>query len=308
MLGAEVEVLVSAGEGRKDARDRAGVRAGARRPARACAPSAAERRRAGDIVTALVTYAAPHHLVADGGHHRASTLAGRGRQCRTCAAAAAEHRSTADRLTARPSSDPPAKPRPANQTSSARQQRPPLGDLVLGLRDRARRRRTCGRVPAWPRPRPGARAGRSGTGSTPCCRGATGRRRPRGPAARRPASGRRCAASRPGARGRSSSKRACRSRSAAWAALGSDEVDAPRPGRSGLPWPSGCRFCSASRSANTPERRAKKPSCAARNRAHSASSTSRAARGARLPLRPSGPAGPPPCPSSHWIRPVPRPA
>jgi tRNA-2-methylthio-N6-dimethylallyladenosine synthase len=63
LVGREVEVLVSAGDGRKDgdtgrisgrARDGRLVHVGG-----SAAP--------GDVVTAEVTYAAPHHLVADGG-------------------------------------------------------------------------------------------------------------------------------------------------------------------------------------------------------------------------------------------------
>ena len=66
VVGRHVEVMVAEGEGRKDAADRAGCPAGpattgsctSRRPARDVRP--------GDMVTTTVTYAAPHHLVADG--------------------------------------------------------------------------------------------------------------------------------------------------------------------------------------------------------------------------------------------------
>jgi tRNA-2-methylthio-N6-dimethylallyladenosine synthase len=63
LVGREVEVLVSSGEGRKD--DATGRVSGRARDGRlvhvlgTAAP--------GDLVTAAVTYAAPHHLVADGG-------------------------------------------------------------------------------------------------------------------------------------------------------------------------------------------------------------------------------------------------
>jgi len=63
LVGREVEVLVSAGDGRKDG-DTGRISGRARdgrlvHVAGAAAP--------GDVVTAAVTYAAPHHLVADGG-------------------------------------------------------------------------------------------------------------------------------------------------------------------------------------------------------------------------------------------------
>jgi tRNA-2-methylthio-N6-dimethylallyladenosine synthase len=67
-VGREVEVLVATGEGRKDA-DTARMTGRARdnrlvhfRPA-----DDAPLPRPGDFVTAEITYAAPHHLVADRG-------------------------------------------------------------------------------------------------------------------------------------------------------------------------------------------------------------------------------------------------
>jgi tRNA-2-methylthio-N6-dimethylallyladenosine synthase len=65
LVGSTVEVLVSTGEGRKDA-DTARM-SGRGRDGRLVhfAPGAAEVRP-GDVVEATVTYAAPHHLVADG--------------------------------------------------------------------------------------------------------------------------------------------------------------------------------------------------------------------------------------------------
>jgi len=81
-VGRTVEVLVSAGEGRKDSatarvtgRARDGrlvhVGAGAARPGRLApqavlAPMDDLAVRPGDVVETVVTYAAPHHLVADG--------------------------------------------------------------------------------------------------------------------------------------------------------------------------------------------------------------------------------------------------
>ena len=62
-LGRVVEVLVAEGEGRKDgATHRLSGRAADNRLVHVAACDA----RPGDVVTAVVTYAAPHHLVADG--------------------------------------------------------------------------------------------------------------------------------------------------------------------------------------------------------------------------------------------------
>jgi tRNA-2-methylthio-N6-dimethylallyladenosine synthase len=73
--GTVVEVLVSLGEGRKDAaRDRMTGRA---RDGRLVHLARLDEVRPGDVVTATVTYAAPHHLMAEGpllSHRR--TLAG----------------------------------------------------------------------------------------------------------------------------------------------------------------------------------------------------------------------------------------
>ncbi len=72
VVGRDVEVLVSAGSGRKDAAT--GRVSGRARDGRlvhvACPDDWAVAP--GDVVTARVTYAAPHHLVCDGGpaHHR----------------------------------------------------------------------------------------------------------------------------------------------------------------------------------------------------------------------------------------------
>jgi tRNA-2-methylthio-N6-dimethylallyladenosine synthase len=62
-VGREVEVLVSAGDGRKDGDT--GRISGRARDGRLV--HVAGRAAPGDVVTAEVTYAAPHHLVADGG-------------------------------------------------------------------------------------------------------------------------------------------------------------------------------------------------------------------------------------------------
>lgn len=61
LIGSAVEVLVAAGEGRKDART---ARASGRARDNRLVHVAAEANP-GDVVTAEVTYAAPHHLVAD---------------------------------------------------------------------------------------------------------------------------------------------------------------------------------------------------------------------------------------------------
>jgi tRNA-2-methylthio-N6-dimethylallyladenosine synthase len=63
-LGRTLDVLVAEGEGRKDARTRRmSGRAPDNRLVHFTADAAA---RPGDVVTVDVTYAAPHHLVADG--------------------------------------------------------------------------------------------------------------------------------------------------------------------------------------------------------------------------------------------------
>jgi tRNA-2-methylthio-N6-dimethylallyladenosine synthase len=64
LVGREVEVLVNATDGRKDgATGRVSGRARDGRLVHVAAPAAVP----GDVLTADVTYAAPHHLVADGG-------------------------------------------------------------------------------------------------------------------------------------------------------------------------------------------------------------------------------------------------
>ncbi|VXB66388.1 tRNA (N6-isopentenyl adenosine(37)-C2)-methylthiotransferase MiaB [Nocardioides sp. AX2bis] len=66
LVGRRVELLVSEGEGRKDA---ATARLSGRGPDNRLVHFAlpeGERPRPGDVVTVEITYAAPHHLVADG--------------------------------------------------------------------------------------------------------------------------------------------------------------------------------------------------------------------------------------------------
>jgi tRNA-2-methylthio-N6-dimethylallyladenosine synthase len=63
LIGTEVEVLVSSGDGRKDAAT--GRISGRARDGRLV--HVAGTAQPGDVVTAEVTYAAPHHLVADAG-------------------------------------------------------------------------------------------------------------------------------------------------------------------------------------------------------------------------------------------------
>jgi tRNA-2-methylthio-N6-dimethylallyladenosine synthase len=66
LLGRSVEVLVSAGEGRKDGAT--GRVSGRARDGRLVHVATGGREiRPGDVVTSRVSYAAPHHLVADGG-------------------------------------------------------------------------------------------------------------------------------------------------------------------------------------------------------------------------------------------------
>jgi tRNA-2-methylthio-N6-dimethylallyladenosine synthase len=62
LLGAAVDVLVAEGEGRKDAATR---RLSGRAADNRLVHLASVDARPGDVVTARVTYAAPHHLVAD---------------------------------------------------------------------------------------------------------------------------------------------------------------------------------------------------------------------------------------------------
>jgi tRNA-2-methylthio-N6-dimethylallyladenosine synthase len=66
LIGADVEVLVSASEGKKDSAN--GRLSGRARDGRLVHVNAADLpARPGDLLTATVSYAAPHHLVADGG-------------------------------------------------------------------------------------------------------------------------------------------------------------------------------------------------------------------------------------------------
>ena len=67
LVGREVEVLVAEGEGRKDAATgRISGRARDNRLVHVALPDGLDRPRPGDMVTTTITYAAPHHLVADG--------------------------------------------------------------------------------------------------------------------------------------------------------------------------------------------------------------------------------------------------
>lgn len=67
LLGANVEVMFTTGDGRKDqATDRISGRARDNRLVHVRVPSdPADRPRPGDIGEVTITYAAPHHLVAD---------------------------------------------------------------------------------------------------------------------------------------------------------------------------------------------------------------------------------------------------
>ena len=64
LVGRPVELLMSAGEGRKDSGT--GRMSGRARDGRLCHVPSYDGVRAGDVVETVVTYAAPHHLVADG--------------------------------------------------------------------------------------------------------------------------------------------------------------------------------------------------------------------------------------------------
>jgi len=65
LIGQTVELLVAAGEGRKDTHT--ARMTGRARDGRLVHFAATERVRPGDIVTTEITQAAPHHLIADGG-------------------------------------------------------------------------------------------------------------------------------------------------------------------------------------------------------------------------------------------------
>jgi tRNA-2-methylthio-N6-dimethylallyladenosine synthase len=66
LIGQEVEVLVAEGEGRKDAQtERMSGRAADNRLVHVAVDPSVHAPRPGDIVTARITHAAPHHLVAD---------------------------------------------------------------------------------------------------------------------------------------------------------------------------------------------------------------------------------------------------
>jgi tRNA-2-methylthio-N6-dimethylallyladenosine synthase len=65
LVGRDVEVLVSTGEGRKD--DATGRVSGRARDGRLVHVRADGQVGPGDLVTSTITYAAPHHLVADAG-------------------------------------------------------------------------------------------------------------------------------------------------------------------------------------------------------------------------------------------------
>jgi len=77
-VGRELEILFAEGEGRKDdATHRLSGRARDNRLVHVAVPDdPALRPRPGDIARATVTYAAPHHLVADGGLHDLERTAG----------------------------------------------------------------------------------------------------------------------------------------------------------------------------------------------------------------------------------------
>ena len=64
LVGSRVELLISAGEGRKDSGT--GRMTGRARDGRLCHMTSYDGVRPGDVVETEVTYAAPHHLVADG--------------------------------------------------------------------------------------------------------------------------------------------------------------------------------------------------------------------------------------------------
>ncbi|HEU4543521.1 MAG TPA: tRNA (N6-isopentenyl adenosine(37)-C2)-methylthiotransferase MiaB, partial [Jiangellaceae bacterium] len=96
-IGRDVEVLVAEGEGRKDENTRRlSGRARDNRLVHFSAPDGADRPRPGDLVIVGVTYAAPHHLVADSG------LSGGTYEVRRTRAGDAHERATAPTPETRP--------------------------------------------------------------------------------------------------------------------------------------------------------------------------------------------------------------
>lgn len=65
LIGREVEVLVAAGGRKDEAKNRMSGRARDNRLVHFAVPDGEQRPRPGDLVSVEVTYAAPHHLVAD---------------------------------------------------------------------------------------------------------------------------------------------------------------------------------------------------------------------------------------------------
>ena len=65
LIGQTVELLVAAGEGRKDTRT--ARMTGRARDGRLVHFAADQPVRPGDVITTVVTEAAPHHLIADAG-------------------------------------------------------------------------------------------------------------------------------------------------------------------------------------------------------------------------------------------------
>jgi tRNA-2-methylthio-N6-dimethylallyladenosine synthase len=90
-IGRTVDVLVAEGEGRKDgATHRLSGRAPDNRLVHFSMPTSAEERpRPGDVATVTLTYAAPHHLVADGPVSVRRTRAGDAWEARATGAPAA---------------------------------------------------------------------------------------------------------------------------------------------------------------------------------------------------------------------------
>jgi tRNA-2-methylthio-N6-dimethylallyladenosine synthase len=66
LIGREVDVLIAEGEGRKDSKtERMSGRAEDSRLVHVAVGGEVSPPRPGDVVTARITHAAPHHLVAD---------------------------------------------------------------------------------------------------------------------------------------------------------------------------------------------------------------------------------------------------
>jgi tRNA-2-methylthio-N6-dimethylallyladenosine synthase len=119
-VGAEVEILVAEGEGRKDEwTHRMSGRARDNRLVHFAVPGGYEPPRPGDIVTARVTHAAPHHLVADSALNEGSYVIRRTRAGDVHASATGSSVRTEQVLLGMPTLGAPTRARPAAVCTTA---------------------------------------------------------------------------------------------------------------------------------------------------------------------------------------------